>query len=60
MVAARVTTKPGVAGRIMDIVEAVSVLSENERGSSVWVRWVVQKQAGSRTRIGCLAAAVDR
>lgn len=60
MVAARVTTKPGVAGRIMDIVVAVSVLSENERGGNVRVRRVVQKRAGSRTKTGCLAAAVDR
>ena len=48
MVAARVMTKPGVAGRRMDIVACVQFLSENERGRDMRVRRVrrvVQKRA---------------
>ncbi len=48
MVAARVTAKPGVAGRRMDIVASALVLSENERAGTVRVRWVVQIRAGSK------------
>ena len=61
MVAARVTTKPGVAGRRMDIYGDCSVLSENERGGDAWMRRVV-KSGWVQVKIGCLApvaGAVD-